>query len=360
MTNGIISKANSKDEEMLKRLNLLKQSLANRAEISIIGHDNIDVDAVLSGVLLSKLLKFLNIDASFIILQPIKKNDTYEIVSKLTDVNMYNYEERNENDLQNLFLVDHYETTHKGKIVGCIDHHPTEKENTYEFSYVRNSSATAYLVYELMKVSNYPLTAEEAKLIIISMMVDTTAFRSSKTIPEEVEVAKVLAKEFNLDYKYLERYCLCLTPIERMNIDEITSNGQKKYDYNGHKVKSAYLQLYGMPDEATVNKWLTYLNSKVVDKTLYTEMTVFIIFDTKSNITYEYQVMQYYVKKIIHEGILSRGKDIMPKIEKRYHDENSQEKQIETIIKRFSESGHTIATMESCTGGSLAGAITNV
>lgn len=360
MTNGIISKENSKEKEMLQRLNLLKQSLASKAEISIIGHDNIDVDAVLSGVLLSRLLKFLNINARFIILQPIKKDDTYEIVSELTDVNMYSYEEKNENELRNLFLVDHYETTHKGKIVGCIDHHPTEKENTYEFSYVRNSSAAAYLVYELMKVANYPLTAEETKMIIISMMVDTTAFRSSKTILKEVEVARVLAKEFNLDYEYLEKYCLCLTPIEKMNIDEIISNGHKEYNYNGHTVKSAYLQLYGMPNETTVNKWLTYLNSKVGDEISSPEMIVFIIFDTKSNITYEYQVMQYYTKKIIHNGILSRGKDIMPKIEKRYCDENSQEKQIETIIKVFSEYGYTIATMESCTGGSLAGAITNV
>lgn len=360
MTNGIILKENSKEKEMLKRLNLLKQSLANKGEITIIGHDNIDVDAVLSGVLLSSLLKFLNINASFVILQSIKKNDTYEIVSELTDVNMYSYEEKNENELRNLFLIDHYETTHKGKVVGCIDHHPTEKENTYEFSYVKNSSASAYLVYELMKVAKYPLTAKEANMIIVSMMVDTIAFRSSKTISEEVEVAKVMAKEFNLDYKFLEKYCLCLTPIEKMNIDEITSNGQKEYDYNGHKVKSAYLQLYGMPDEVIVNKWLNYLNSKVTGKASNAEMMVFIIFDTKSNITYEYRVMHNYTKKIIHNGILSRGKDIMPKVEKRYCDEISQEKQIETIIKRFSEFGHTIATMESCTGGSLAGTITNV
>ena len=67
-----------------------------------------------------------------------------------------------------------------------------------------------------------------------------------------------------------------------------------------------------MPDEATINKWLTYLKSKVSGKTSSIEMMVFIIFDTKSNITYEYQVMQYYAKKIIHNGILSRGKDIMP------------------------------------------------
>ena len=73
-----------------------------------------------------------------------------------------------------------------------------------------------------------------------------------------------------------------------------------------------------MPDGATINKWLTYLKSKVADKTSNIEMMVFIIFDTKSNITYEYQVMPQYAKEIIHNGILSRGKDIMPKIEKRY------------------------------------------
>lgn len=318
MTNGIISKTNSKDEEILKRLILLKQIFANKGKISIIGHDNIDVDAVLSGVLFAKLLKFLSIDASFIILQPIKKDDTYEIVKELTNIDMYNYYEKNENESRNLFLVDHYETIHKGKVIGCIDHHQTKKENTYSFSYVRNCTSTSYMVYELMKVANYPLTAEEAKLIIISMMVDTTAFRSSKVIPEEVEVARILAKSFNIDYNYLEKYCLCLTPIERMGIDEITSNGHKEYYYNSHKIQSAYLQLYDMPDEKILNEWLTYLNTKVADKTSDTEMIVFIIFDTKFNITYEYQVMQYYTKKIVHNGILSRGKDIMPKIESKY------------------------------------------
>ena len=360
MTNGIISKVNLKDDEMLMRLNLLKQSLANKKEISIIGHDNIDVDAVLSGVLLSKLLKYLNINANFIILQKIKKDDTYKIISELTNINMYDYTENNENASRNLFLVDHYETTHAGKILGCIDHHPTEKENTYKFSYVRNSSATAYLIYELMKVANYPLTTEDAKLIIISMMVDTTAFKSSKAILKEVMVAKALSKKFNINYSYLEMYCLCLTPIEKMNIHEITSNGKKKYNYNGHKVQSAYLQLNGIPDKAIINKWINYINTKITDKTLNTEMIVFIIFDTKLNVTYEYQVMQYYTKKIIHNGILSRGKDIMPRIEKKYNNNISQEKKIETIIKNFSNSGYTIATMESCTGGSLAGTITNL
>ena len=47
------------------------------------------------------------------------------------------------------------------------------------------------------------------------------------------------------------------------------------------------------------------------------KMFVFIIFETKGNFTIEYQIMTPHLCKMkIHDGILSRGKDIMPKIEK--------------------------------------------
>ena len=37
-------------------------------KLTILGHDNIDVDAFLSGVLLSRLFNFLKIDNEFIVL----------------------------------------------------------------------------------------------------------------------------------------------------------------------------------------------------------------------------------------------------------------------------------------------------
>ncbi len=316
MTNDIIS--NTKEKEMKARLEDLKKCLMQRSEVTIIGHDNIDVDSVLSGVLLERLCKYLKLNVHFEILQLVNKDETYEIINKLTGINMETYEKVEEDNDRSLFLIDHYETKHNGRVVGCIDHHPTEKKNTYEFSYVRNCTATAYLIYELMQVSNYPLTAEDAKLIVVAMMVDTTAFRSSKAIPKEVEEAKSLTKRFDLDYEYLEKYCLCLTPIEGMNVEEITSNGQKEYNYNGHKVKSAYLQLDGIPDDDTLNSWLYYLKDKITNKMESTELMVFIIFDIKENITYEYQINNR-IKLVIHNGILSRGKDIMPKVEKSFY-----------------------------------------
>ena len=45
------------------------------------------------------------------------------------------------------------------------------------------------------------------------------------------------------------------------------------------------------------------------------DMVVFIIFEMKSNKTYEYQITFEKTELLIHEGILSRGKNIMPRIE---------------------------------------------
>lgn len=311
MTNGI----NVVKTEEKRRLENLFTALKGK-KITILGHDNIDVDATLSGILMSKLLDFLNIENQFTILEEVKKDDTYEIIEELLGIDMKEWEVQEENEDREIFLVDHYETVHKGHVVGCIDHHPTKQKKSYEFMYTRNACAAAYLIYEIMKEVNFPIEKEIAKMVIVAMMVDTTSFRSSKTITEEVEQAKKLAKEYNIDYSSLEKSCLCLTPIEKLSTTEIISNGQKWYNYNESKVGSAYLQLYGLPNEEKVNFWISSLKEKLNQTN--SDMLVFIIFDTKSNKTYEYRVTKFGIQKFIKNGILSRGKDIMPVIEKMF------------------------------------------
>ena len=228
---------------------------------------------------------------------------------------MKQFEKIGENEKRLLFLEDHFETVHAGKIIGCIDHHPTSREVKYDFMYKRNSCAAAYLIYEIMQLVGYKPSAEEAKMIIVSMMVDTTSFKSSKTIMEEVDVAKKLANEYELDYDYLIKYCLCLTPIDKMTVEEIITNGQKYYDYYGHKVSSAYLQLYEKPGDSIVNDvWIKALREKI--KECHLEMYVFIIFEMENDKTYEIHVTENGVKKFEYPKILSRGKDIMPVVEK--------------------------------------------
>lgn len=356
MTNGIMT-LETKREERKQRIEQLKAILEEK-EITILGHDNIDVDATLSGMLLSNLLNFLCIENEFRILEQVKENDTYEIIRETIGIDIKNFQKEGENKERNLFLVDHYETVHEGTVVACLDHHPTKQKKDYPFWYVRNSCATAYLIYELMEEVGYPLNEKEAKMIVVSMMVDTTAFRSSKTIQEEVEQAKKIAQKYQLDYDFLEKYCLCLTPIEKMTTEEIISNGQKWYDYAGKQVGSSYLQLYGLPKEKQLQEWLKALSDKRKEKKK--EMLVFLLFECKENKTYEYQITEDCCKETIKEGILSRGKDIMPLIEERYLEEKNTEEKTEAIVKRYQEQGKTIATMESCTGGAVASQITDV
>lgn len=345
MTNGINSWRNQ-----------LTDTLKGK-KVTIIGHDNIDVDAALSGILLSKLLDFLNIENEFQILEEVKEDETYDIVKGLIGIDLKKWQGKEEEN-RNLFLVDHYETIHKGNVLGIIDHHPTKQEKGYDFMYVKNSCATAYMIYEIMQAVNFPITQMEAKMIIVAMMVDTISFRSSKTIKEEVEQAKKLAKEHELDYDYLEKQGLCLTPVDILNIQQIVSNGQKWYNYSGNKVGSAYLQLYGMPAKEQLNEWLSNLKTKL--KETNSNMLVLIIFETQSNMTYEYQIMSDCIKEIISKGILSRGKNIMPIIEERYLEKMNTEEKLEVLVKKLAKDKKTIATMESCTGGGLASEITNI
>lgn len=315
ISTNIIKSKYEKSEDIKKRVKSLKKVLEGK-KITIIGHDNIDVDATLSAILMSKVLTFLGIENEFCILEKVKEDDTYDIIMEVFNIDMKKFEKVSESSERYLLLLDHYETIHEGKVIACIDHHPNQAQKEYDFIYSRNSSATAFLIYKIMKEVNFPIGVEEAKMIILTMAVDTAAFRSSKAIPEEVIKAQNLAKEFCLDYDSLEKVAFCLTPIEKLTIEEIISNGQKWYVYNGIKVGSAYVQLYDLPEKEIINNWLEKLFEK--RKETKSGLLVFIIFDMKNSITYEYHFTKENIEKFVKKGILSRGKDIMPLIEKQF------------------------------------------
>lgn len=346
MTNGIRT-------NVTQLLNVLKGK-----KVVIIGHNNVDIDSALSGILMSRLLNFLNIENKFCILDELKQ-DTVSAIKELIgiDITCFCDKQEAENNERNLFLLDHYETTYEGQVIGCIDHHPNKQNKNYKFMYVRNSCATAYLIYEIMKQVSFPIGREEAKMVIVSMMVDTISFRSSKTVEKEIEQAKKIARVYSIDYKKLEKDCLLLTPIDKLTVEEIISNGEKTYNYNGKKVTSAYVQLYGIPKQK-VDSWLKALERKI--QNLQIDMMVFIIYETKSNTTYEYQIMKDCIKKIVSKGLLSRGQKLMPLIEERFIQDNTKHNKMQQIVESLAKQEKTLATMESCTGGQLASEITNV
>ena len=296
------------------RIKELLEVLKQEEKVFIIGHDNIDVDAFLSGILLSNLLNFLEISNEFIILEEVKENDSYQIVKELFNISMKDYYVGKEDSFRKLILEDHYETKHLGEVVACIDHHPNKGGKNYPFLYSRIACSTSYMVYELMQEAGYEISKLEARMIIASMMIDTVSFRSGKTVSEEVIEAKKIAKQYEFDYEQLEKYCLCLTPIDKYSIQEIISNGYKYYDYSGNKIKSSYIQVYGMPNKKQISEWIEEIRKEVKAESI--KMWVFIIFECRSNQTYEYRITEGKTALMESDGILSRGTNIMPKIEK--------------------------------------------
>ena len=93
-------------------------------------------------------------------------------------------------------------------------------------------------------------------MILVSMMVDTVSFRSGKTVEYEVLKVKELAKQYDLNFNEIEKYCLCLTPIDTFSVEQIINNGYKYYNYYGKRVKSSYIQVYGDPEKSKIIDWI--------------------------------------------------------------------------------------------------------
>lgn len=95
--------ANQNLEKIKEEVLAFAERMKDR-ELVILGHDNIDVDAVLSGILLSKLFNYLKIKNHFYILESVKEGETYNIVKGLFGIDMKQFEKIGENEKRLLFF----------------------------------------------------------------------------------------------------------------------------------------------------------------------------------------------------------------------------------------------------------------
>lgn len=276
--------------------------------ITILGHDNIDVDSIISGILLSKLFTYLNIKNQFVITDKSISQDTLSILNKYKiDTSPY----INKPLTEHLFLVDHNSTNTEGIVLGCIDHHPIREFKDYLFYDNRPASACAKIIYDYMEELSYPIEKDDVLLTILALYIDTCSLRSSKTLEEDIEWSKNKALEFSLPLKQLELDGLCTTDLN-LPVSQLALNGLKKYNYNNNLVISSYIQIN---NAITYEKIIQYIMS-LVKANMQIKMWVFLIIDFKNNLTIEYRISEKTIEKNIYENILSRGKNIMPNIEK--------------------------------------------
>lgn len=281
-----------------------------KEDIIIIGHQNPDVDSIVSGIVLSKYLKYRGFNCSYIIPDNFIDKESSQILSNF-GIECEIYQNHIPENSQ-LILIDHHETIYNGDILAIIDHHPTIKKIDCPIYINKKSSSTSKLIYDIIQDEDASfLTKDIIELIIVAMLVDTCSFKSSKTNPEDISWTKNICNKLDLDFEKLKEVGYCLTDLQNPIISSI--NGFKQFIYCDTLVKTSYIQCNSF-DFDKINDNIEILKNKVKEeKDIF--MWVFLVLDIKNEKTLEYRIYSNKVDLLEHDFLASRGSNIMPEIE---------------------------------------------
>lgn len=291
-------------------LNFLKDK-----NLAIIGHDNADVDSIVSGVMTEKLFNYLGINSRFLITDAYIETKISSILLKYgIDVSMYPSKITEEY----LFLVDHHETQHCGIVLGVIDHHKSTNPIECPF-YINSTSASASMhVYRLMKYFNYPFLKEDINLILIAAYTDSCSLKSSKVMDLDRNEIEYLISKYNIDECKLYEDGLLIRKLFEMSIEDILNNGLKKYNTKDTIFNSSYLRIDCISSLKEFELQIVLAVREFLSKQENTiSFWVFVFACIKDNKTVVLHISTTSVETYVHEGILSRGKDIIPSIKEK-------------------------------------------
>jgi len=280
----------------------------------ILGHSNPDVDSILSGILLEKVLnKKNNTDNyKFIIPEDYIDSTSLSIIKELgIDIDKYKDKRVDKDDL--LILVDHHiEDRYDNEIIAIYDHHPPTsdfiKPDTY---YNISSCSTTVIIYRLFE--EY-FTKEDFILVLVGALLDTVSFKSTKTNKDDVKMLEDKCKEYNINIDDYYDLGLCLNDISSPN--KIYLNGYKKYTIQGKKVESSYIQIKDVDKNTdNINKIIDNIKKYIKDNNI--DIFVFIVYDMDVFKTKSYEITNNGITTTLYDSYTSRGNTIIPELDKK-------------------------------------------
>ena len=287
---------------------LLSREAAHR-RLVITGHDNPDVDSVISCVLMQRLLAAWQINARIVLTTPADRQSQRVMARFGFCVDDWLGETEEEDGL---ILVDHHQPLHAGVVLACVDHHGTPCPPQYPYTQIEACGACAAMVLRLMQEAEAPVSDEDMTLAVTALYLDTIALRSTKVLADEVVWAKAQVKRLGMDEGWLLGEGLKL---EDMTLppQELARRGRKTYRYGDRTVISTYVQT----DAMTPGRLSAILD--VIHEEIQREkavLWVFLVHDPIGQRTMEYDVSADGGVCVIDHGCLaSRGKDVMPRVE---------------------------------------------
>lgn len=301
---------------MSRRTDSLKLALlAAPKPLVITGHDAPDVDSLLSCLMAQHLCERWQIPVR-IVIPTIPDTQTLRVLSQMG----FDASSMRGGILptDSVILVDHHAPLRPCHVVAVLDHHPTDFPPDYPHVTIEPCGACAALIARMIEEAGFSLTQEERILAVVALYLDTMALRSSKVLPEEIRWAEENAQALRLDMDWLTREGLDLQDMSLPD-EEIALLGKKVFHYGGKKVISTYVQTDDLPE----NRLAVLLS--VLRKEMRRENAarwVFVIQDPVRMRTMEIDLSPDGTENHYqYSRLVSRGKDIMPRVEREMQQE---------------------------------------
>ena len=303
----------------IQALRALCETAAKTGRIVITGHDGADVDSAAAGVLMQRLLAAWGIPAQIVLFAP--DQQARRVLARFgVDVDRLtgSMDERD-----SLILVDHHQAAHPGCVIACVDHHPTDNLPAYPYVQLGDSGACAVMVLRLMQEAGVSVTPEDERLAITALYLDTIALKSAKITKEEAAWGENEAKRLGLDEGWLRSEGMGLMDMTRP-ARELALMGRKVYRFGEARVLSSYVQTDAMTPQR-LDAIFAVLREAM--KQEGAALWVYLVHDPVRMRSMEYDLTPDGAVKTIEYGYLaSRGKDVMPRVEREMRAERKAEK----------------------------------
>ena len=210
------------------------------SKIIVIGHKNPDTDAVISAVMLSRLLKKEGKEAVAAVAGEVNKETKF-----IFDTLKENIPDKKENveEGESVFMVDHNELAQsiaeKENVYGVIDHHALSGLTTDTAIYFRVEplGSTCTIIYKMMKERGISLSTEEADILLAGIISDTLNLNSSTTTSEDIDSFYELSEISKIDADiFAEKMFEAKSDLSGTPAIEVVGGDTKEYEVQGKKI----------------------------------------------------------------------------------------------------------------------------
>lgn len=274
----------------------------------ILGHNNIDVDSIVSGILLEKLIKTkYKKECEFVIDEDVSL-ETRKICNDFSiDIDKYR-RDLNDSD-KKIILVDHsYRDLNDKEIIGIVDHHPKLYNNSVKNNLNVNASSTSCLI---VRENEEFFDKNDIILAILGAYIDTASFHSTKGLEIDKKWCFEMMDKYNLDEKLFYEAGLVLTDIS--NLKEAAFNGMKTYNKDNLSIQSSYVQIIEIDNKNNeINVMLDYVKDYFYNSDLDGYLFVVLDMEKFTSVAYNFTKSSEFITN--YSKYTSRGTVIIPEL----------------------------------------------